>query len=260
VGAAGAAPLAGGAPSGAQLVEHHRSGRALPAAAADDAPEQYHLRSRLVPGGGAAERAAGEAFEPPRGDTPSSRLELPLRPPPETTIEAAIGARRSARRFAPAAIAAADLGFVLDAARGHPRLERAPGVALRVFAHRVEGVPAGLYLFDRDAAALAPVRTGFLADALVAACLGQDKAGEAAVGIAMVGAIEASAARRGDRAYRDLCIECGAIGQRIYLAAEALGLAARNLAAFTDARMNDLAGVDGRREAVLHLTMLGHGD
>ena len=49
----------------------------------------------------------------------------------------------------------------------------------------------------------------------------------------------------------------GAIGQRIYLAAEPTGLAARNLAAFRDDELNALLGLDGRREAVLHLTMLG---
>ena len=43
----------------------------------------------------------------------------------------------------------------------------------------------------------------------------------------------------------------------VYLAAEAQGLAARNLAAFTDKKLNDLLGLDGRRRAVLHLTMLG---
>ena len=52
----------------------------------------------------------------------------------------------------------------------------------------------------------------------------------------------------------------GAIGQRIYLAAEAIGLAARNLAAFQDDRFNKLLGLKSRGLAALHLTMLGHGD
>ena len=64
----------------------------------------------------------------------------------------------------------------------------------------------------------------------------------------------------GDRLYRDQLLESGAIGQRLYLGAEAIGLSARNLAAFFDDSLNGLLGVDGRREAVIHLTMLGAGD
>jgi nitroreductase len=55
-------------------------------------------------------------------------------------------------------------------------------------------------------------------------------------------------------------VESGEIGQRIYLAAEAMGLVARNLSAFIDDDLNDLLGFDGEREAVLHLTVLGSGD
>ncbi|MDX1650061.1 MAG: nitroreductase family protein [Myxococcota bacterium] len=92
------------------------------------------------------------------------------------------------------------------------------------------------------------------------ACLGQEKAGRAAVAFAMVADVHHAAARRGERAYRDLLLEAGGVGQRIYLAAEALGLAARNLAAFLDEDLNALAQVDGRRRAVVHLTLLGPGD
>ena len=61
----------------------------------------------------------------------------------------------------------------------------------------------------------------------------------------------------GDRGYRDLLIEAGGIGQRIYLAAEAAGLAARNLAAFRDDALNRLLDLDGGEHAVLHLTLAG---
>ena len=64
----------------------------------------------------------------------------------------------------------------------------------------------------------------------------------------------------GDRSYRDQLIEAGAIGQRIYLAAEAAGFTARNLAAFMDDELNELMALDGRSEAVVHLTAFGGGD
>ena len=66
-----------------------------------------------------------------------------------------------------------------------------------------------------------------------------------------------SALHRHDHPYY-LLIESGAVGQRIYLAANAAGLAARNLAAFRDDDLNALLGLDGRNRAVLHLTLSGY--
>jgi hypothetical protein len=86
----------------------------------------------------------------------------------------------------------------------------------------------------------------------------QERAGSAAAGFAMLADLGAAAAR-GDRSYRDLLVEAGAIGQRIYLAAEAAGLAARNLAAFFDDELNELLRADGRAQVVMHLTMAGPG-
>ena len=45
----------------------------------------------------------------------------------------------------------------------------------------------------------------------------------------------------------------------MYLAAEALGLVARNLAAFLDAEFNALMGLDARREAAVHLMIFTRG-
>ena len=73
----------------------------------------------------------------------------------------------------------------------------------------------------------------------------------------MAAHLDATSSPLGDRRYRDLLLESGAIGQRVYLAAEALGLAARNLAAFRDDRFNELLGLRERRLFALHLTMVG---
>ena len=75
----------------------------------------------------------------------------------------------------------------------------------------------------------------------------------------MVGRLREAAAKGGQRCYRDLLIESGEIGQRIYLSAESLGLSARNLAAFRDDDLNALLDFNGRDLAVVHLTMLGYG-
>ena len=184
---------------------------------------------------------------------------MPLREPPERSVAWAIRERRSTRRFRDVAVSLADLAYLLSLAQGNPAAQLAPGVELRVVAHRIRGLEPGIYRYRADGHQLIASRKGDLRAALRRVCLGQDKAERAAAGVAMVADIGAASAT-GDRLYRDQLLESGAIGQRLYLGAEAIGLSARNLAAFFDDSLNGLIGVDGRREAVIHLTMLGAGD
>ncbi len=215
---------------------------------------RYHRATQLV------RAAGGPGAAAPRPEPAPEVQGDPLvgRPDPGVSVEAAIRARRSPLAFLPAAIDAADLGFVLAMARGGARLERAPGVELFAIAHRVAGVAPGLYASDGRRLALR--RAGDLRAALADACLGQEKAGVAAAALLMVARPAQAAARAGPRAYRDLLVESGAIGQRIYLAAESCGLAARNLAAFHDDDLDALLGFGPDDRAVLHLTLLGRED
>ena len=153
----------------------------------------------------------------------------------------------------------ADLSFALEMAQGHAALQRARGVNLYLAAHRVRDLDSGLYRYESKTHRLALVRPGDLSRSMTRACLGQEKAGTAAAGFVMVARLPQGVSSIGDRSYRDLLLESGRIGQRLYLAAEAAGLAARNLAAFVDDELNQLVGLESRREAVIHLTMLGHG-
>jgi len=221
-------------------------------------PERYHEATKLVPAGVPRDGADSPPAAPPAAvGTPGTDLPRPS-PSPGASVEAAIAERRSAMAFRAEPLALEQLGFVLEMARGHATLERAAGLDLYLAAHRVRGLVPGLHHYEPDGHRLALVRTGDLASAMVAACLGQEMAGAAAAGCLMVARFPAGAPALGDRRYRDLCVESGAIGQRVYLAAEASGLTARNLAAFLDDDLNRVLGWDGRREAVLHLTMLGH--
>jgi SagB-type dehydrogenase family enzyme len=234
---------------GARLVERDRRTALAPGRSVLD----YHRATQL----GWEERGAAPRVEPP-GPEPPPELGgelLPARPDPGVSVESAIRARRSPLEFLPEAIDASDFGFVLGAARGHSGLARAPGVELFAVVHRVRGVEPGLYASDGRRLALR--RAGDLREALVAACLGQDKAGLASAALLMVARPAAAAARAGPRAYRDLLVECGAIGERIYLGAESLGLAARNLAAFRDDELAALLGFGADGRAALHLTLLG---
>jgi SagB-type dehydrogenase family enzyme len=203
--------------------------------------ERYHEATKLVPAPAGVPAPAASAA--PTEPAPT----LVLAPPaaPELPLARAIEQRRSARGFREEPIAQDALAFAL-------REARTPGLALRLAVHRVDGVAAGVW----DAAGpggLALVRGGSVERALVRACLFQGRAGSAAVAFAWAAELRAG----GERAYRDRLLEAGAAAERLYLAAESLGLAARNLAAFFDDSLNDLLALDGRTRAVVHLTLLG---
>jgi SagB-type dehydrogenase family enzyme len=232
-------------------------------AASGPAPERYHEATELIPVATSADAAADLASTPetaaPRAQTPT-RVTWRAGARPDISVEECIRRRRSAASFAPRPLARQTLDWILEAAGGHPTLVRAPGVELMLAVHRVSDLAPGLYHFDPDGAGLTARRSGDLRQPLVRACVDQEKAGSCGVAFFMVARLRDAAAPAGDRRYRDLLIESGAIGQRVYLAAEAAGLAARNLAAFRDDRLNALLELDGRDRAVIHLTAVGYED
>ncbi len=221
-------------------------------------PERYHAATALGPGTSGAAAEVRESASGPAPAADATGVALPaLDPPPTRSVQTTIERRCSAARFGPRALSAGELGFVLEMAAGHQALARAPGVELLLAVHRVQGLEAGLHRYQAQGNRLVAVRRGDLREALVDACLGQDKAGSAALACFGVGRLAETAARAGERSYRDLLVEAGAVGERIYLAANAARLRARNLAAFWDDDLNALLGLDGRREAVVHLTLVG---
>jgi SagB-type dehydrogenase family enzyme len=205
--------------------------------------ERYHEATKLVPGSAARTGSLAGDESPSAGEA----VRLAEAPPPGLAVAQAIRQRRSARGFREEPIAQQDLGLVLEHAK-------APGVALRLVVHRVDGLEPGLYAAGAEARALVKLRGGSLARRLVRTCLFQEMAGTAAAAFVFVARFESDA---GARDYRDQLLRAGAAAQRVYLAAESLGLAARNLAAFTDDALNALLGLDGRGHAVVHLTMVG---
>lgn len=218
------------------------------------APERYHAATELVPVETPRDAAAAQLVSAPDAAAPTEGSR------PDTSVEECIRRRRSAATFAARPLARRTLDWILEAAGGHPALVRAPGVELALAVHRVTDLAPGLYRFDPGGAGLVVQRSGDLRQPLVRACVDQEKAGSCGVAFFMVARLRDAAAPAGDRRYRDLLIESGAIGQRIYLAAEAAGLAARNLAAFRDDELNTLLDLDGRERAVIHLTVVGYED
>jgi SagB-type dehydrogenase family enzyme len=107
-------------------------------------------------------------------------------------------------------------------------------IQLYLYVHRVDGLQPGVYRHWPERNELERIRSGDQRVAAAGLSLGQDLAGNACVAFSMIGDLHRAARAHGDRGYRYVHFEAGAIGHRLYLAAEALGLGATGIGAFYD--------------------------
>src|SRR5438477_3619549 len=129
-------------------------------------------------------------------------------------------------------------------------------VQLYLYVHRVDGLEPGVYRHWPDTGELEIVRPGDQRVVASGLRLGQDLADNACVAFSMIADIDRAVRAHGDRGYRYVHFEAGAIGQRLYLAAEALGLRATGIGAFFDDEVNrylDLPSTE--RQVVYHFAI-----
>jgi SagB-type dehydrogenase family enzyme len=174
---------------------------------------------------------AGEAVRLPR---------LPKEEQPKDTIEQVVLRRGSTRTFDKAAsITFVQLSTILDyATRGFPAdFLEPPGAQLNdlyLIAHSVQGLKAGAYFFGREHNTLELLKEGeFRAEAHHLG-LEQELPADACVDIFFLADLKRILERYGNRGYRAVQLEAGAIGGKIYLAAYAQHLGATGLTFFDD--------------------------
>ena len=159
---------------------------------------------------------------------------------PKDTIEQVILRRGSTRAFDKAAsITAAQLSTIFDrATRGLPADFLEPRGAqlndLYLIVHSVEGLKPGAYFFLRERNTLELLKEGeFRAEAYYLG-LQQELPADACVDIFFLADLTRILERYGNRGYRAVQLEAGAIGGKIYLAAYAQHLGATGLTFFDD--------------------------
>jgi SagB-type dehydrogenase family enzyme len=169
-----------------------------------------------------------------------SLQQLPEGEQPKDTIEQVILRRGSSRTFDKnASITLAQLSTVLDfATRGIPADFLEPPLQqlsdLYLIVHAVDGIKPGAYFFRRDQKTLETLKEGqFRAEARHLG-LEQDLPSDACVDVFFLADLNRILARCGNRGYRAVQLEAGAIGGRMYLAAYAQRLGATGLTFFDD--------------------------
>jgi SagB-type dehydrogenase family enzyme len=74
----------------------------------------------------------------------------------------------------------------------------------------------------------------------------------------MIGDLERATRAHGERGYRYVHFEAGAIGQRLYLAAESLGLGATGIGAFYDEEVHHYLHVTPAQGQVVYHFAIGY--
>src|SRR2546429_445361 len=173
----------------------------------------------------------GEAVRLPR---------LPEEEQPKDTIEQVILRRGSTRTFDKAAsITLAQLSTILDhATRGLPAdFLEPPGAQLNdlyLIVHSVQGLKPGAYFFVREHNILEILKEGEFRVEAHHLGLEQELPADACVDIFFLADLKRILKRYGNRGYRAVQLEAGAIGGKIYLSAYAQRLGATGLTFFDD--------------------------
>jgi len=131
-------------------------------------------------------------------------------------------------------------------------------VQLYVYAHRVDGLEPGVYRHWPDSGGLEQIKSGDQQVMAAALSLGQELAGNACVAFSMIADLDRCTRTYGDRGYRYAHFEAGAIGHRLYLAAEAQGLRATGIGAFYDNEVHRYLDIPARQGQVIYHFAIGH--
>jgi SagB-type dehydrogenase family enzyme len=107
-------------------------------------------------------------------------------------------------------------------------------VALYLFVHRVQDCVPGVYRWDALTRKLSQLHRGNVERVAAFLSLEQPLAGNSCFTVSMIADLAGAACAFGNRGYRYAHFEAGAIGQRLYVGAEALGWRATGIGALYD--------------------------
>jgi len=219
----------------------------------------------LIEGIHSATKLSTESTIPSLGEPKvSGRGEVSLPPPVATNhgFGAVVRTRRSALDFKGGreSISFPQLATLLSSTKEPLFADFATTrfVHLYLYVHRVEGLAPGVYRYWPEHAELEKIKEGDQRRVAAALSLGQDLAGNACLVFSMIGDFENAALGYGDRGYRYVHFEAGAIGQRMYLASEALGLRATGIGAFFDEEVNRYLGLAPELGQVVYHFAIGY--
>ncbi|VBB42943.1 SagB-type dehydrogenase domain protein [uncultured Desulfatiglans sp.] len=169
--------------------------------------------------------------------------------------------RRSLRNFVPRVLewdrfAALLSVLCLDGQSGGVERMRDHCVCPGLLAGNVEGVDPGFYLVDPAAASWGAAARGALIEPMMRVCLDQEWLSHCALQMVMIANLDLLEEAWGPRGYRYAMLTAGRLGERVYLAATAMGLGCCGIGAFYDREAAKLLGLN-QSSRMLYLLGVG---
>jgi SagB-type dehydrogenase family enzyme len=196
-------------------------------------------------------------------------VQLPAPEWPDTSLGAAVRARRSLSDLGSGRIGLAELSVVLAGAAGVTGTASGPAgtpipvraapsggglfpLDLLVLPLRCDGLDDAVRRYDPERHVLEATGLRLAPGALAGAVYQQEIPSTAAVFVAVAATFARTRVKYGLRGYRFALLEAGHVVQGALLAATAAGLRSVPVGGFLDAGLEELLGLDGVRESVVH--------
>jgi SagB-type dehydrogenase family enzyme len=168
--------------------------------------------------------------------------------------------RRSKRNFVEKAIAGDQMSAFLEALRAEEGRDLCASydnsVAVGLLVGRAGDMAQGFYLVDQTHREIGTVSRGSFRREMARICLDQMWLANAGVHFLFLANLDVLSRTWGPRGYRYTMLTAGRLGQRLYVAATAMGLGSCGIGAFYDGEAKELLGLnDGSR--LLYLVSVG---
>ncbi len=176
---------------------------------------------------------------------------------PGNIVRAAIE-RRSCRSYGWTPVSIEQFSTLMSWSRLPPQESLSPTGLLDtwIVANAIHGVEPGIWHWDPETNAIALHREGAFREESLKMCLGQELGGNASFLVIHSAPLELAVDLMGERAYRPLCMDAGHFGERLNLAAQAMGLGASGIGGYFDDLVNRTIGQD-LSHAILYVSTVG---
>ena len=190
---------------------------------------------------------------------------------PAMELRTAIEGRKTLRKYADTPLSLAELTYLLWVSQGVKRISSRPSTARNVpsagarhafetylLINNVEGLRPGLYRYLAIENKLIHLEADEQINALLtSACLDQSQVAYSAATFFWTAVVERMFWRYVERGYRYLFLDAGHACQNLALGAEQVGCGICPIAAFEDAEVNQVLGLDGRDQFVVYVASVG---
>lgn len=190
---------------------------------------------------------------------------------PALDLRDAIEQRESIRNYTSEPLTLEEMAYLLWCTQGIRRavdgvftLRTVPSAGARhafetyLLINRVEGVMPGLYRYlALEHHLVEESLDPGIKRQVAAGCLNQPHVLESAVTFLWTAVPNRMTWRYGERGYRYLHLDAGHVCQNLYLAASGVGCGVCAIAAFDDAAMNRLLGIDGGEQFLIYVATVG---